>query len=66
MPNQNTHGIMCKALAVAASLGVAGFLYYLRVLGIPATGLLVALGMALFVSAMTVAVAALIFGSKTQ
>jgi hypothetical protein len=67
MTNQkNADGIVCKALVIAAGLGLAGFLYYLRVLGIPATGLLVALGMTLFVSAMTVAVAALILGSKAQ
>lgn len=66
MNSQNTYGLMCKALAAAAGLGVAGFLYYLWVLGMSATGLLVALGMTLFVSAMTVAAAALLFGSKAQ
>jgi hypothetical protein len=63
---KNADGIICKALVVAAGLGVAGFLFYLWVLGVSATGLLVALGMTLFVSAMTVAGAALMFGSKAQ
>ncbi len=64
--NNHTFGIMWKALAIAASLGVAGFLYYLRVLGVSTAGLLVAFGMTLFVSAMTVAGGALMFWSKGQ
>jgi hypothetical protein len=66
MNNQNAFGIMCKALAIATFLGVAGFLYYLWSCGIPVAGLLAALGMALFVSAMTVAGAVIVLRSKEQ
>jgi hypothetical protein len=66
MTNQNAHGLMCKALATAASLGVASFLYYLWACGISVAGLLVALGMTLFVSAITVAGAVMVFRSKEQ
>ena len=66
MTTQNACGIMCKALGVAATLGVGGFLYYLRVSGVSTAGLLVAFAMALFVSAMTVAGGVLIFWSKGQ
>ena len=64
--NNHTVGIMWKALAIAAALGVGGFLYYLRVLGVSTDGLVIASGMTLFVSAMTVAGGALMFWSKTQ
>jgi len=57
---------MWKALAIAAALGVGGFLYYLRVSGVSTAGLLVAFAMALFVSAMTVAGGVLMFWSKAQ
>ncbi len=63
---KNADGIVCKALVIAAALGVAGFLYYLHVCGVSGASLLVALGMTLFVSAMTVAGAALMLGGKTQ
>ena len=64
---KNADGIICKALVIAAGLGLAGFLYYLHVCGVAVTGLLVSLGMTLFVSAMTVAMAqSLLFGSKAQ
>lgn len=66
MNNQNAFGIMCKALAAASGLGVGGFLYYLWSCGVPVAGLLVALGMTLFVSAMTVAGALIVFRSKEQ
>jgi hypothetical protein len=55
-----------QALAAAAGLGVAGFLYYLWACGVSVAGLLVALGMTLFVSALTVAGAVMILGSKEQ
>jgi hypothetical protein len=64
--NNHTVGIMWKALAIAAALGVGGFLYYLRVCGVSTAGLLVAFAMALFVSAMTVAGGVLMFWSKAQ
>jgi hypothetical protein len=66
MNNQNAHAIICKSLAAAACLGVAGFLYYLWACGVPVAGLLVALGMTLFVSAMTVAGTVTMFRSKEQ
>ena len=66
MTNRNAYGIMCKALAAAAGLGVGGFIYYLWASGVSIGGLLVALGMTLFVSAMTVAGAAMVLGSKEQ
>jgi hypothetical protein len=66
MTNQNAHGITCKALATAAGIGVASFLYYLWACGVPVAGLLVALGMTLFVSAMTVAGAVMVLRSKEQ
>jgi hypothetical protein len=66
MTNQNAHAIACKALGTAAILGVAGFLYYLWASGVPVAGLLIALGMALFVSAITVAGTVMMFRSKEQ
>jgi hypothetical protein len=66
MTNQNADAVMCKALGIAACLGVAGFLYYLWACGVPVAGLLVALGMTLFVSAITVAGATMVFRSKEQ
>jgi hypothetical protein len=66
MTNPNAFKVMCKALASAAALGVAGFLYYLWVLGVSTTGLLMALAMALFASAMTVAAGVAMFWSKAQ
>jgi len=66
MNNQNAHAIMCKALATAGGLGTASFLYYLWSCGVSVAGLLVALGMTLFVSAITVAGAVVVFRSKEQ
>ncbi len=66
MTSRNAYGIMSKALAFAAGLGVGGFIYYLWASGVSAGGLLVALGMTLFVSAMTVAGAVMVLGSKEQ
>ena len=66
MNTQNAHAIICKSLAAAAGLGVAGFLYYLWACGVSVAGLLVALGMTVFVSAMTVAGAVMVFRSKEQ
>jgi hypothetical protein len=66
MTNQNACRIMFTALAIALALGIAGFLYYLRVLGVSTDGLVVAFGMTLFVSAMTVAGGVLMFWRKAQ
>jgi hypothetical protein len=66
MTNQNAYAIVCKALATAAALGVAGFLYYLWACGVSVAGLAVALGMTLFVSAITVAGAVMLLRSKEQ
>jgi hypothetical protein len=66
MTNRNAYGIMYKALAFAGGLGVGGFIYYLWASGVSVGGLLVALGMTLFVSAMTVAGAVMVLGSKEQ
>lgn len=55
MSNDNAHGVLCKALALAAILGVGGFLYFLWAAGVPRGGLAVAGGMTLFISALTVA-----------
>jgi hypothetical protein len=66
MTNQNAHAILCKALATAAVFGVAGFLYYLWACGVSVAGLLVAVGMTMFVSAMTVAGAVTVLRSKEQ
>jgi hypothetical protein len=66
MTNENADAILYKALATAGGLGVAGFLYYLRACGVSVAGLLVALGMTLFVSAITVAGAVTVFRSKEQ
>lgn len=55
MTNRNAFAILSTALASAAGLGVAGFLYYLWACGVSRTGLLVAVGMTLFTSAITVA-----------
>jgi len=41
MNNQNPHVIMCRALALAACLGVAGSLYYLIRCGVTTAGLVV-------------------------
>jgi hypothetical protein len=45
---------------------VAAFLYYLWACGVTVAGLLVALGMTLFVSAITVAGAVMAFRSKDE
>jgi hypothetical protein len=66
MTNSYAFKLMCKALASAAFLGVAGFLYYLWACGLPVRVLLIALGMAFFVSAMTVAGAVIVLRSKEQ
>ncbi len=62
----NQHVVVLRALVIAAGLGVAGFLYYLWACGVPVAGLLVALGMALFVSAITVAGTVMMCRSKEQ
>lgn len=66
MTNQNADATIYKALAVAAVLGIAGFLYFLRASGLSVAGLLVSLGMTLFFSAITVACAVMVFRSKEE
>jgi hypothetical protein len=55
MTNQNDDEVIGKAFVIAALLGMAGFLYHLWTSGVSVPNLLVALGMALFVAAVTVA-----------
>jgi 4-amino-4-deoxy-L-arabinose transferase-like glycosyltransferase len=66
MTNQNNHEIVYHAIAAAAGLGVAGFLYFLWTCGVSVAGLLLALGMIGFVSAITVAATVILFRSKEQ
>jgi hypothetical protein len=66
MNNQKADELICRAVAIAAVLGVGSFLYYLWACGVSVAGLLVGLGMTVFVSAITVAVAVLEFRSKEE
>lgn len=66
MTNRNTDSILCKALATAAGFGMGVFLYFLWTSGVSFPGLLMAVGMTVFVSAITVAGAVLAFRSKEQ
>ena len=65
MTNQNNE-IIGKAFAIAALLGLAGFLYHLWASGVSVPNLLVVVGMALFVSAITVVAAVMAFRSKEE
>jgi len=58
--------IIAKAFAIAALLGLAGFLYHLWASGVSVPNLLVVVGMALFVSAITVVAAVMTFRSKEE
>lgn len=66
MTNQKPDSIIYKALAVAAVLGVGGFLYFLWASGVRVAGLLLALGMALFTAAVTVAGTVMVYRSKEE